>query len=137
MNTDIWTYTRPNYTWSFAPTYTTQGVDSYEHLYGKPAIYLYPEEDTYVTVNLDITNGELTKSDPDYQGGWNVFVTKDGTIYDENGFEYDYLFWEAESNTIGVSDTGWVVSMHDIEKWFEDYLDKVGLNRKEKKRINF
>jgi len=46
----------------------------------KPAIYLYPEEDTEVKVTLDI-NGIFTKTIPSYNSGWDVFVTKEGKIF--------------------------------------------------------
>ena len=124
-------------TWTFYPTnITTPPEDSYpeEHLYGKPAIYLYPEEDTYVTVNLDIINGELTKSDPYYQGGWNVFVTKDGTIYEENGLEYDYLFWEGtveNHDLLLLPNTGWIIAQANLEAWFGVYLNALGLVERE------
>lgn len=37
----------------------------------KPVIYLYPEEETQVTVQLDYA-GELTCTYPAYQDGWTV-----------------------------------------------------------------
>jgi len=100
--------------------------------YGKPAIYLYPEEDTYITVKLDI-DGEITTTIPPYNDDWRVFATKEGGIInEEDGEKYDYLFWEADPNVLVLPDTGWVVAQVDLEKWFDEYLDKLGLNKKEK-----
>ncbi len=100
--------------------------------YGKPAIYLYPEEDTYITVKLDI-DGEITTTIPSYNDGWRVFATKEGIITNEDdGERYDYLFWEADPNVVVLPDTGWVVAQGDLEKWFDEYLAKFGLNKKEK-----
>ncbi|ODS41984.1 MAG: hypothetical protein MSIBF_01125 [Candidatus Altiarchaeales archaeon IMC4] len=97
----------------------------------KPAIYLYPEEDSFVDVKLNI-NGKITVTKPPYGDGWNVFATKEGTI---NG-GYDYLFWEAIPYNLGMrSDLpseGWVVKYEDLESWFDVNLIKLGLNEKEK-----
>ncbi|MBQ9925500.1 MAG: hypothetical protein IJO51_05730 [Clostridia bacterium] len=40
----------------------------------KPVIYLYPEEETEVTVKLDYA-GELTTTYPEYKDGLPVFFT--------------------------------------------------------------
>jgi hypothetical protein len=93
----------------------------------KPAIYLYPEEDSFVSVQLDI-NGKLIKDVPEYRGVWNVFVTKEGII---DG-KYDYLFYEAELNKLELSKNGWIVKYEDLEPWFDENLPKLGLNEKEK-----
>ena len=62
----------------------------------KPVIYLYPEEETQVTVNLDF-DGKLTSTYPAYGDGWTVTARPDGTLTDENGREYYCLFWEGIS----------------------------------------
>ena len=64
----------------------------------KPVIYLYPEQETTVSVSLDYA-GTLTATYPVYENGWTVTAEPDGTLYDENGNEYSYLFWEGENNT--------------------------------------
>ena len=56
----------------------------------KPVIYLYPEEETAVTVTLDY-DGQLTTTYPAYDGGWSVTAEPDGTLYDQQGREYSYL----------------------------------------------
>ena len=38
---------------------------------GKPVIYLYPERETEVRVELAI-DGRMTASEPEYGGGWSV-----------------------------------------------------------------
>ena len=40
-------------------------------LSAKPVLYLYPEEETEVTVTLDF-DGTLTSTYPDYGDGWTV-----------------------------------------------------------------
>jgi len=96
----------------------------------KPAIYLYPEEDSQISVVLDI-NGRIIKDIPEYNNGWDVFVTKDGLI--EN--RYDYLFYENTLEEIALPEEGWVVAGEDLYSWFDINLPKLGLNEKE--RIQF
>ena len=68
----------------------------------KPVIYLYPEQETTVSVSLDYT-GTLTATYPAYEDGWRVTAEPDGTLYDENGDEYSYLFWEGEDKPTTTS----------------------------------
>jgi len=92
----------------------------------KPAIYLYPLEDSFIDVRLDI-NGKIIRDIPNYRDGWNVYVTKEGLI--EN--EYDYLFYEAKLNYIDIPDEGWIIDYDDLEQWFDKNLILLGLNEKE------
>ena len=57
-----------------------------------PIIYLYPEEEQAVSVELDLS-GELTTTYPRYDSGWNIEAAPDGTLTDCNGRTYEYLFW--------------------------------------------
>jgi hypothetical protein len=93
----------------------------------KPAVYLYPLEDSQISVKLDI-NGMIIKDVPEYNGGWDVFVTKESLI--EN--QYDYLFYEAKLNKVDIPSEGWVVPYIQLNNWFEINLKKLGLNEKEK-----
>lgn len=61
----------------------------------KPVIYLYPEEETEVRVELELSGGELTCTYPEYSNGWEVTARPDGTLTDAEGREYNYLYWEA------------------------------------------
>ncbi|MBU3912691.1 MAG: hypothetical protein KKE50_01215 [Nanoarchaeota archaeon] len=92
----------------------------------KPAIYLYPLMDSKIQVKVDV-NGRITKDIPDYNNGWDVFVTKEGIIDNK----YDYLFYEAELNKLNLPNEGWVVKYSDLENWFSNNLPKLGLNEKE------
>ncbi len=62
----------------------------------KPVIYLYPEEETQVSVHLTL-DGDLTCTYPAYQDGWTVTAAPDGTLTDERGQTYNYLYWEGET----------------------------------------
>ncbi len=96
----------------------------------KPVIYLYPEAETEVTVNL-ILNGELTCTYPAYNDGWTVTATPDGTLTDANGQTYNYLYWEGETLTQYDLSKGFCVKGEDTAAFLEDALAKLGLNRRE------
>ena len=53
-----------------------------EQAAAKPVIYLYPEEETAVTVKLDYA-GALTCTYPTYGDGWAVTACPDGTLTDD------------------------------------------------------
>ena len=96
----------------------------------KPVIYLYPETETRVTVKLDLS-GELTCTYPDYDGGWTVTAAPDGTLTDEHGRTYNYLYWEGEvANEFDFS-KGFCVAGSDTAAFLEDALDRLGLTRRE------
>lgn len=90
----------------------------------KPAIYLYPEQDSMINVQLDI-NGKIIKSIPNYENQWSVYATTESIIDNK----YDYLFYEADLRALTLPDGGWVTD--NIEEWFNIYLPKLGLNEKE------
>jgi hypothetical protein len=92
----------------------------------KPAVYLYPEQDSIISVELDI-NGKITEDIPPYNDGWRVFVTKEGII--EN--KYDYLFYEADLRKLTLPKEGWIVKYSELESWFDTNLRELGLNDKE------
>ena len=96
----------------------------------KPVIYLYPEEETEVSVKLDL-NGKLTCTYPKYKGGWKVTALPDGTLTDASGQTYNYLYWEGETYSQYDLTEGFCVKGEDTAKFLEDTLKKLGLNRKE------
>ena len=96
----------------------------------KPAVYLYPLETTDVSVKVRV-NGSIIYSDPEYNTGWSVNVTPDGMINNK----YDYLFYEANLKKYEVPDEGWVVEYDNLKNWCDEYLPKLGLNKKEKEQF--
>ena len=96
----------------------------------KPVIYLYPEQETDVRVTLDLT-GELTCAYPAYGDGWSVRAAPDGTLTDESGQTYRYLYWEGTSGTDYDFSTGFCVAGEDTAAFLEDALAQLGLNREE------
>ena len=99
-------------------------------LCGKPVIYLYPEEETEVSVKVNF-DGVLTSTYPAYNGGWNVTAAPDGTLTDAKGQTYNYLYWEGETHTQWDMTKGFCVKGADTAAFLEQALEKLGLNRKE------
>ena len=93
-------------------------------------IYLYPEEETQVTVQLDYA-GELTCTYPAYQDGWTVTASPDGTLTDNQGQTYNYLYWEGKDNVKYDFSQGFCVAGEDTAAFLEDVLNQLGLTRQE------
>ena len=82
----------------------------------KPVIYLYPEQETTY---------------PAYENGWTVTAEPDGTLYDESGNEYSYLFWEGEDNTDYDFSKGFCVAGADTADFLREKLAEIGLTPRE------
>ena len=96
----------------------------------KPVIYLYPEQEQEVSVRLDY-DGKLTCTYPEYDNGWDVTAESDGTLTDESGKEYNYLYWEGETDQEYDFSEGFCVAGEDTAKFLENALDRLGLTRRE------
>ena len=93
-----------------------------------PIIYLYPEEETVVNVQLEL-NGELGTTYPHYnEGGWTVTASPDGTLTGDNGREYSYLFWEGSLMMDPDLSQGFCVKGEDTAEFLEWALAELGLN---------
>jgi hypothetical protein len=99
---------------------------------GKPVIYLYPEEETDVHVEVDID--EFTVTIPDYgNNGWDVRANPDGTLYNyADGQTYPYLFWEGIKKDGIEADAGFSVKRDELYTFLTESLGKMGLNEQEK-----
>lgn len=96
----------------------------------KPIIYIYPENETEVSVNLDF-EGKLTHTYPKYNHGWNVTASPDGTLLDEAGKEYYALYWEGKETTPLSILNGTVLKGSETISFLEEELPKMGLNARE------
>ena len=96
----------------------------------KPVIYLYPEAETDVTVRLDYA-GDLTCTYPAYDGAWRVTAAPDGTLTDESGQTYRYLYWEGVDNVQYDFSEGFCVPGEETAAFLEDALAQLGLTRAE------
>ena len=101
-------------------------------LSAKPVIYLYPEEETEVTVTLDYA-GELTCVYPamDDTSSWTVTAAPDGTLTDAQGQTYNYLYWEGITHADYDFSSGFCVAGADTAAFLEDALAQLGLTRRE------
>ena len=105
--------------------------ESQDVMLKKPVIYLYPEEKTDVDVSLDLKNGKLISTYPEYKDGWHVTAESDGTLYDSKGQSYNYLYWESESDIDFDFSTGYCIKGADTAIFLEKKLLDLGLTRKE------
>ena len=97
----------------------------------KPVIYLYPEEETRVSVTLDF-DGDLTATYPAYGEGWMVDASPDGTLTDPaTGRQYYCLFWEGVTDRTYDFSNGFCVAGEDTAAFLEDALAQLGLTDKE------
>ncbi len=113
----------------------TPGVDHYFWFlgaYAKPVIYLYPEEQTDVSVRVRLPeDGELTCTYPEYGEGWKVTAMPDGTLYDENGDEYYCLYWEGTGAVRLNMSEGFCVRGEDTAAFLREKLMYIGLTARE------
>ena len=101
----------------------------------KPVIYLYPEKEMDISVQLNINDkdNELTTIYPKFNGEsntWNVHAQPNGDIKLGNK-TYPYLFWEAKSYYNQEINEGFIVEDKNAEEFLENKLKILGLNDKE------
>ena len=97
----------------------------------KPIIYLYPEEQTEVTVKLGKPENIIC-SYPKYDDGWTVIANPNGTLIDKDTNRELYsLYWEGEYNYQMPTNEGFVVKGEDSIAFLEEKLAVLGLNERE------
>ncbi len=96
----------------------------------KPVIYLYPQEECSVDVELDY-RGQLTCTYPKYEDGWSVTAGPDGTLTDQKGQTYNYLYWEGVGYRDFDFSRGFCVPGEETAPFLEEALDRLGLTRQE------
>lgn len=112
-------------------TYEKENIEKPNPETAKPVIYLYPEQETKVNVQLSF-NGTLTSTYPTLPSeGWTVTAQPDGTLTDEEGRSYRYLFWEGVANVDWKQDSGFLVKAEDAREFLEESLTQLGLNELE------
>lgn len=112
-------------------TYEKENIEKPNPETAKPVIYLYPEQETKVNVQLSF-NGTLTSTYPTLPSeGWTVTAQPDGTLTDEEGRSYRYLFWEGVADVDWKQDSGFLVKAEDTREFLEQSLTQLGLNELE------
>ena len=99
----------------------------------KPVIYLYPEQDTDVHIELELTASELATTYPKYQNGWDVIASPDGSLLNKaDGTHHRYLFWDSVNaqNVFDLS-KGFCVAGSDTEQFLKKALTEMGLTESE------
>ena len=98
----------------------------------KPIIYLYPEEEIEVSVELKYPD-KITCSYPKYIDGWNVLAKPSGDLIDlETGRSLYSLYYENENSIkFKVEKDGFVVKGEDTAKFLEEKLAILGLTERE------
>lgn len=96
----------------------------------KPILYLYPEEDTEVTVSFEQPEN-LTTTYPKYADSWKVTALPNGDLYDSEGKYYYGLYWdEIDSERSYVE--GFYVEKDNAIPFLEEKMSTIGLNDRER-----
>jgi len=104
---------------------------AYEFTFDKPIIYLYPEQETEVTVKLKNPE-KLTCTYPKYKNSWNVIAKPNGDLIDLNTRRNLYaLYWEGINTTKSNEEEGFVVKGEDTIAFLEEKLAILGLTERE------
>ncbi|RQO31407.1 hypothetical protein DBR32_05440 [Taibaiella sp. KBW10] len=100
----------------------------------KPAIYLYPEQTTTVSVKHHF-KGTVLNTFPPYEEGWKVIATPEGKLKNiADNRNYSYLFWDGKTNFSKKHfdyKEGFYVSRKDNIAFLQEQLSLLGLNETE------
>ncbi len=98
---------------------------------GKPVIYLYPEQEEKVSVQVE-PQGGMSASIPEYGNGWTVMAKPNGELTEiSSGEKYPYLFWEGRGGLYETPKKGWVIAQEEVHSFLLEKLSVLGLNEKE------
>lgn len=98
----------------------------------KPIIYLYPTEETNVSVKL-LYEDKLTCTYPKYKSEWNVLAKPNGDLVDlKTGRNLYSLYYECVNSVrFTVQNDGFVVKGEDAAEFLEEKLAVLGLSDRE------
>ncbi len=122
------------YEYYYIPETGESGIIDYYDFEGalaKPVLYLYPTEETEVSVKFEHPE-RLIVDYPVYNDGWHVTASTDGTLKDARGRSYYALYWEESRERPGYDFTdGFCVKGEDSAEFLEEKLAKLGFNERE------
>ena len=134
-NNSTWLFTEYNGQYGWINTLGSDGkmVIYFEEAAKKPVIYLYPEQETDVHIELKLTESELNTTYPKYNNGWNVTAYPDGTLLNQaDGSHHRYLFWDSVNcSTKFDFSKGFCVEGCNTEQFLKEKLTYMGLNEEE------
>lgn len=104
----------------------------------KPVLYLYDDQPgRKVHTSLTLHNSDMLYMWPnagsidDHRYGWDMTTSADGTLHDNDGNEYSYIFWEASDYGNHSFDQGFCVKGSDTAEFLREKLKEMGLTPKE------
>ena len=97
----------------------------------KPAIYLYPEKETSITIKHQFL-GKILTTYPAYNTGWEIIANPKGILYNKaDQRNYSYLFWDGiyqfSASHYDYKD-GFSIEKKDYATFLQEKLKYVGLN---------
>lgn len=98
----------------------------------KPIIYLYPTQETNISVKLGYSD-KITCSYPKYKNGWNVLAKTNGELFDlDNKRNLYALYYESEmAIKFKIENEGFIVKGTNVAEFLENKLEMLGLNERE------
>lgn len=135
-NISSWFFTEYNGQYGWIKIYdenTNSETVYYEQSAAKPVIYLYPEEETDVHVDLELTESELSTTYPKYNNGWDVTAYPDGKLLNKaDGTHHKYLFWDSKNGRTRYDfSKGFCIAGSDTESFLREKLTYMGLTEDE------
>ena len=118
---------------SYREDYPVVDKDGYpiELDFKKPIIYLYPQQETEVTVKVGNPQN-LTHTYPKYENEWKVLAKPNGDLKDlKTGRNLYALYWEGINTVESNMNEGFIVKGEDTIKFLEEKLEILGLNERE------
>ena len=105
------------------------GIMVVENAADKPIIYLYPENESEITVKLGNPE-KLSCSYPKYEEeGWTVTAKPNGDLtYLKTGRKLYSLYWEGKDTIKAKTKEGFIVKGEDVANFLEEKLEILGLN---------
>ena len=133
---DKWLFTEYNGQYGWIRVFKEDDITPtiyFEEVADKPVIYLYPEQETDVHVELELTEAELSTTYPKYNNGWDVTAYPDGKLVNKaDGTHHRYLFWDAVNcRTRFDFSKGFCVAGSDTESFLKEKLTYMGLTEDE------
>ena len=97
----------------------------------KPILYLYPKNDTNVTISFEHPE-YLETTYPKFRGQWDVLAKSNGDLYDKNNNYYYALYWDEKKVHSVDFTTGYYVERENAISFLEQKLSYIGLSDKER-----
>ncbi len=129
----IWFFTKYNGQYGWVSTNDAVSLAVSNSQWGKPVICIYPEHETDVHIELELTTSDLSTTYPKYNNGWDVTAYPDGSLINKtDGTHHRYLFWESvNARTKFDFSKGYCVAGKDTETFLKEKLSYIGLNEEE------